>query len=70
MSRVAKRFYRVDSLHALDNLDRGESASEENRWVFEISHEAANKASVTVKSRLMLYFSNTHHVCLSFLSSS
>lgn len=43
MSRVAKRFYRVDSLHGLDNLDRGESASEENRWVFEISHEAANK---------------------------
>lgn len=43
MSRVAKRFYRVDSLHALDNLDRGESAFEENRWVFEISHEAANK---------------------------
>lgn len=43
MSRVAKRFYRVDSLHGLDNLDRGESASTENRWVFEISHEAANK---------------------------
>ncbi|XP_071542878.1 glycogen [starch] synthase [Panulirus ornatus] len=43
MSRVAKRFYRVDSLHGLDNLDRGESAAQENRWVFEISHEAANK---------------------------
>ncbi|XP_042224687.1 glycogen [starch] synthase-like [Homarus americanus] len=43
MSRVARRFYRVDSLHALDNLDKGESASVENRWVFEISHEAANK---------------------------
>ncbi|XP_050728294.1 glycogen [starch] synthase-like [Eriocheir sinensis] len=43
MSRVAKRFYRVDSLHGLDNLDKGELASEENRWVFEVSHEAANK---------------------------
>lgn len=43
MSRVAKRFYRVDSLYSLDNLDRGETAGEENRWVFEISHEAANK---------------------------
>nr|XP_027230166.1 glycogen [starch] synthase-like isoform X1 [Penaeus vannamei] len=43
MSRVAKRFYRVDSLYSLENLDRGESAQEENRWVFEVSHEAANK---------------------------
>ncbi|XP_045607778.1 glycogen [starch] synthase [Procambarus clarkii] len=43
MSRVSKRFYRVDSLHGLDNLDRGECASQENRWVFEVSHEAANK---------------------------
>lgn len=46
MSRVAKRFYRVDSLHGLDNLDRGELASEENRWVFEVSHEAANKGKL------------------------
>ena len=46
MSRVAKRFYRVDSLHGLENLDRGEAAADENRWVFEISHEAANKGEI------------------------
>lgn len=45
MSRVAKRFYRVDSLYSLENLDRGESAQDENRWVFEVSHEAANKGN-------------------------
>lgn len=43
MSRISKRLYRVDSLHSLEFLDRGETAAVENRWVFEISHEAANK---------------------------
>lgn len=43
MSRVSKRFYRVDSIRNLENLDRGETAAQENRWVFEVSHEAANK---------------------------
>ncbi|CAL4209449.1 unnamed protein product [Meganyctiphanes norvegica] len=43
MSRGSKRFYRVDSVAGLDWLDKGETASQENRWVFEISHEAANK---------------------------
>lgn len=50
MSRVAKRFYRVDSLYSLENLDRGESAQEENRWVFEVSHEAANKGKTTTRN--------------------
>ncbi|XP_066964837.1 glycogen [starch] synthase isoform X4 [Macrobrachium rosenbergii] len=43
MSRVSKRFYRVDSIRNLELLDRGETAAQENRWVFEVSHEAANK---------------------------
>ena len=43
MSRISKRFFRSDSIYNLEFLDRGETASEENRWVFEISHEAANK---------------------------
>lgn len=43
MSRISKRFYRSDSVHNLALLDRGESAALENRFVFEISHEAANK---------------------------
>ncbi|XP_068238022.1 glycogen [starch] synthase isoform X1 [Palaemon carinicauda] len=43
MSRVSKRFYRVDSIRNLEHLDRGETAAQENRWVFEVSHEAANK---------------------------
>ena len=49
MSRISKRFYRVDSIHGLDFLDRGETAGVENRWVFEISHEAANKGECKVK---------------------
>ncbi|XP_076062252.1 glycogen [starch] synthase [Oratosquilla oratoria] len=43
MSRVSRRFYRIDSQFNLANLDKGESACEENRWVFEVSTEAANK---------------------------
>ena len=43
MSRVSKRFYRLDNKSQLDLLDRGETAALENRWVFEISHEAAHK---------------------------
>ncbi|XP_047737934.1 glycogen [starch] synthase [Hyalella azteca] len=43
MSRVSKRFYRSDSVHNLAFLDRGETAAAENRFIFEISHEAANK---------------------------
>ncbi|XP_043246505.1 glycogen [starch] synthase-like isoform X1 [Amphibalanus amphitrite] len=37
-----KRFYRSDSLHDLF-LDKGKEASETNQWLFEVSHEAANK---------------------------
>jgi len=43
MSRVSKRFYRSDSVHNLPAFDRGDSAIAENKYVFEISHEAANK---------------------------
>ncbi|KAK7075291.1 Glycogen [starch] synthase, liver [Halocaridina rubra] len=43
MSRVSKRFYRVDSMRNLELFDKGETAAQENRWIFEISHEAANK---------------------------
>lgn len=43
MSRISKRFYRSDSVHNLSLLDRGETAASENKFVFEISHEAANK---------------------------
>lgn len=43
MSRLNKRFYRADSVNNLEYLDRGETASQENRWIFEVSHEAANK---------------------------
>lgn len=41
-SRFNKRFYRTGSLHDL-HLDRGTEASNNNHWLFEISHEAANK---------------------------
>ena len=43
-----KRFYRSDSLHDLF-LDKGKEASETNQWLFEVSHEAANKGKVKVK---------------------
>ena len=42
MSKATKRFYRSDSVYNLQ-LDKGALAAEENRYVFEISHEAANK---------------------------
>ncbi|XP_071441109.1 glycogen [starch] synthase [Hetaerina americana] len=42
--RMSRRFYRVDSAHDLIAfLDKGELASCENRWTFEIAWEAANK---------------------------
>uniref|UniRef100_A0A2P2I2F4 Glycogen [starch] synthase n=1 Tax=Hirondellea gigas TaxID=1518452 RepID=A0A2P2I2F4_9CRUS len=43
MSRISRRFYRQDSISNLKLLDKGETALNENRFVFEISHEAANK---------------------------
>ncbi|XP_022660462.1 glycogen [starch] synthase-like [Varroa jacobsoni] len=43
MSRVSKRFYRLDGTQAEEVLDRGKSAALENRWVFEVSWEVANK---------------------------
>ena len=46
MSRVSKRFYRLDQRTQVENLDRGETAAAENRWVFEVSHEAAHKGKI------------------------
>jgi len=43
-SRVSKRFFRSDSVYNLiPHFDRGDSAASENKYVFEVSHEAANK---------------------------
>lgn len=39
---MSKRFYRLEGVEDLV-MDRGESASIENRWVFEISWEVCNK---------------------------
>lgn len=42
--RMSRRFSRVESACDLfEFLDRGHSASEENRWTFEVAWEAANK---------------------------
>lgn len=35
----------VDEMHFLGDMDRGASAKEENRFVFEIAWEVANKGS-------------------------
>ncbi|BES87990.1 Glycogen synthase [Nesidiocoris tenuis] len=43
-NKASKRFYRVDSGHDLSKiLDRGYSAANNNRWVFEAAWEVANK---------------------------
>lgn len=42
--RASRRFYRVDSVHDFANImDRGETASYQNRWVFESAWEVCNK---------------------------
>ena len=44
--KAARRFYRVDSAHDLQFLHSCESASAENRWIFEIAWEVANKGGL------------------------
>ncbi|CAF4887596.1 unnamed protein product [Pieris macdunnoughi] len=42
--RSSRRFYRSESTHdLLSYMDRGQAASNENRWTFETAWEAANK---------------------------
>ncbi|XP_063545628.1 glycogen [starch] synthase [Cydia strobilella] len=42
--RTSRRFYRAESTHdLLAYLDKGQAASDENRWTFETAWEAANK---------------------------
>ena len=41
-TRASRRFYRLDG-YDQGIMDRGATAAEENRWVFEISWEVANK---------------------------
>ncbi|CAG0921176.1 unnamed protein product, partial [Notodromas monacha] len=43
MSRLSKRFYRVDSTKDLAFFDHGEVARVSNQWVFEVAWEVANK---------------------------
>ncbi|KAI8433443.1 hypothetical protein MSG28_015478 [Choristoneura fumiferana] len=43
--RSSRRFYRAESMHdLLSFMDKGQAASDENRWTFECAWEAANKA--------------------------
>ncbi|KAI8433442.1 hypothetical protein MSG28_015478 [Choristoneura fumiferana] len=42
--RSSRRFYRAESMHdLLSFMDKGQAASDENRWTFECAWEAANK---------------------------
>lgn len=42
--RSSKRFYRAESTHdLLSYMDKGQAASDENRWTFETAWEVANK---------------------------
>lgn len=41
--RASKRFYRVDSCADFADMDRGQTAQQENRWNFEVAWEVANK---------------------------
>ncbi|XP_026322713.1 glycogen [starch] synthase isoform X1 [Hyposmocoma kahamanoa] len=42
--RSSRRFYRAESTHdLLSFMDKGQAASDENRWTFETAWEAANK---------------------------
>ena len=48
--RASRRFYRVESEASLVMLmDRGLSAAQQNRWIFEIAWEVANKGNLLIQ---------------------
>ena len=47
--RISRRFYRLENLD--DQLDKGQRAADENRWVFEVSWETCNKGLCILQSK-------------------